>query len=72
MNSSILKVGVVVHEPLTYLCSLETLNPSPSCSLPGFTAEILGYLLRLAEIPYKLVPFRNPKIDWGQTEGNGS
>ncbi len=72
MNSHVLKIGVAVFGPLAYSCSLETLNPTSSCSLPGSHAEALGYLLRLARIPYKLVPFRNTPIDWGQPDGNGS
>ncbi len=72
MNSRILKIGAAVYEPLTYLCSLETLNPTSTCSFPGSHAEVLGYLLRLAGIQYKLVPFRNTPIDWGQPDGNGS
>ncbi len=58
-----LQIGAQVYKPRVNPCSLENLNPRPRCSTPGSDAEILGYLLEVSNISYKLQPHHN--MPWG-------
>ncbi len=65
-----LKIAAKSWPPISNLCSLHTLSITGHCPNPGVDAEMLGYVLQLAKIPYQLIPFEYN--EWGLVDQHGN